>query len=140
MKNSVLFCIICLASAFSSQAQDDIQSIKKTISSFSKAGDKNDAVLLDNYLDTNYRVVMNRLFGSKEVNILSKAIYLDKIKSKEFGGDQRQLTFNEIVVNGTTATAKVVFKGTKMTFTSLLTLLKDSSGDWKLVCDVPVVS
>ncbi len=140
MKNSVLFCIICLAAAFSSQAQEDIREIKKTISSFSMAGDKNDVVVLDKYLDKNYRVIMNRLFGSDEVTVLSKTIYLDKIRTKEFGGDQRKLTFSEIVVNGSTATAKVIFEGSKMTFTSLLTLLKDSAGDWKLVCDIPVVS
>ena len=140
MKKSILFCILCVFTASTSMAQDDIKAIKKVIATFSKAGDQNDVVLLDKYLDQNYRVVMNRLFGSDEVSVLSKTTYLEKIKTKEFGDDQRKLTFDQIIVNGTTATAKVVFRGTKMTFTSLLTLLRDNAGEWKLVSDIPIIS
>ncbi len=117
----------------------EVKAIEKVIHGFSRAGDANDAVALEQYLDKNYRVVMNRLFGSKDVAVLSRLVYLDKIKSKEFGGDKRELTIKNIVVNGTTASAQVIFKGSKITFISLLTLLKDEKGVWKLVGDVPIV-
>ena len=82
---------------------------------------------------------MNRLFGSKEVSIMSKSVYLEKIKSKEFGGDERSLSIHSITINGTTALAKVSFLGKKMTFVSLLSLVKNANGSWLLINDMPMV-
>jgi hypothetical protein len=75
---------------------------------------------------------MNRLFGSTDVSIILKAVYLEKIKSKEWGGDTRILTIEEVVLNSTTASAKVVFEGTKMTFVSILMLVKNAYNKWVL--------
>jgi ketosteroid isomerase-like protein len=116
------------------------QAIKKVIIAFAKAGDNNDATTLGKYLDTNYRVVMNRLFGSTEVSVMPREVYLDKIKSKEFGGDDRKLKIEDINVNGTNASTKVTFKGSKMTFVSIILLVKDGNGQWKLISEVPMVS
>lgn len=117
----------------------DEKAIKETILAFSKAGDKNDAEKLASYLDDNYRVVMNRLFGSREVSTMSKEEYLEKIRTKEYGGDNRKVNVETIVLNGSTASAKVSLVGSKMTFVSILTLIQDENKDWKLVSDVPVV-
>lgn len=114
-------------------------SIEKTIQNYSIAGDKYDTDLLDSYLDPNFRIIMNRLFGSDEVLVMSKADYLQKIKSKDFGGDSRKIQIESITMNGTTACAKVSFVGSKMTFVSILSLIKDSEGKWKLISDLPVV-
>jgi hypothetical protein len=83
---------------------------------------------------------MNRLFGSTEVSVMPREVYLDKIKSKEFGGDDRKLKIEDINVNGTNASTKVTFKGSKMTFVSIILLVKDGNGQWKLISEVPMVS
>lgn len=114
--------------------------IIEVIQGFSLAGDKNDAQILSTYLDDNYRIVMNRLFGSKSVTSMSKTDYLKKIDSKVFGGDTRKVSFSHIIINGTTAFAQVIFKGKKATFNSLMILVKNETGDWKLVSDVPVIN
>jgi len=72
-----------------SAQKTEVQNVEKVIAAFSKAGDDNNAEKLATYLDDNYRIVMNRLFGSTEVSVMPKSVYLDKISSKEFGGDKR---------------------------------------------------
>lgn len=124
----------------SCQAQNsEMKNIEQTIVAFSQAGDENNATKLATYLDDNFRIVMNRLFGSTEVSIMPRAVYLEKIKSKEFGGDQRTVTIQNIETNGNSACAKVNFKGTKMTFVSLILFIQNSSGEWKLVNETPIV-
>ncbi len=117
----------------------DKKAIKETILGFSIAGDKNDADKLATYLDDNYRIVMNRLFGSSEVSVITRDIYLEKIRTKEYGGDNRKVEIESVVLNGSTASAKASFVGSKMTFVSILILIKDRNNEWKLVSDVPVV-
>ncbi|MEQ8475307.1 nuclear transport factor 2 family protein [Fulvivirga sp.] len=140
MDKSILIGLIgMLLSACATAQQSETEAIKATIKNFSNAGDFNDAKTLDKYLDENYRVVMNQLFGSTEVVIMPRSVYLEKIASKEFGGDSRDITIEKVLVNGNTASAKVTFKGTKMTFVSIVTLVKHQNGEWKMLSDVPVV-
>ncbi len=140
MKKAILIGLFGLFISTMSCAQKSEEiAIKNVIIAFSKAGDANDAQKLSAYLDDNYRIVMNRLFGSKEVSVMSKSAYLEKIKTKEFGGDKRTVTIQNSIINGTSAVVKVAFKGAKMTFVSLITLIKKENGTWILVSDVPVV-
>ncbi len=141
MKKFNLIALICLMFAgIASKAQTmELKNIEKIITEFSKAGDENNAEKLATYLDDNYRIVMNRLFGSTGVIVMQKAAYLEKIKSKEYVGDNRVLTIENIVINGPTANAKVIFKGSKMTFISLIELIQDTDGNWKLISDTPIV-
>ena len=140
MKNTILIGLIVLFANAPLQAQStDEKEIKDTVLAFAKAGDQNDVQTLEQHLDSNYRVVMNRLFGSSEVAIIPRSVYLEKIKSKEWGGDQRQVTFKNIIVNENVATAKVVLKGKKATFVSLMDLIKTEKGSWKLISDTPII-
>ena len=141
MKKIKLIALVCsIFSVMACNAQkNEMSKIEKVITEFSKAGDENNTEKLETYLDDNYRIVMNRLFGSKEVSVMSKKIYLEKINSKEYGGDKRVLTIDNIIINGTTASAKVSFKGTKMTFNSLILLIQNANGKWKLISDVPII-
>jgi hypothetical protein len=70
------------------------------------SGDQNDAVKLEVCLDDNFYAVMNRLFGSDAGSIMPKDICVEKVCSKEFGGDKRKVSVEEIVVNGQTACEK----------------------------------
>lgn len=141
MNKIKLVIIMCsMLSAIACNAQKiDMKNIENVITEFSKAGDENNVEKLAGFLDNNYRIVMNRLFGSTEVSVMPKSVYLEKIKSKEFGGDPRALKIENIIINGTTASAKVTFTGSKMTFVSLIMLLQNEEGDWKLISDVPTI-
>ncbi|WP_298474374.1 nuclear transport factor 2 family protein [uncultured Maribacter sp.] len=138
MKKLRILSLLLLLLTFSCTAQtSEKTSITETITAYSDAGDTNNTNALDKLLDSNYRVVMNRLFGSKSVRVISKSEYLKKIKSKEWGGDSRLLTIENIAINGTTASAKVTFKGKKATISSILILIQEEKGNWKLINDTP---
>jgi len=122
-----------------SAQKSEMKNIESTINQFVKAGDNSDAKKLATYLDDNFRVVMNRLFGSDQVATMEKSVYLEKIRSKEFGGDNRTVEIENILINGSTASAKVNLKGSKMTFISLLTLVQGADGNWKIIADTPMV-
>ncbi|MFS4449707.1 nuclear transport factor 2 family protein [Maribacter sp. 2307UL18-2] len=140
MNRIILMGIFALFMSAGCNAQSsDEKAIKETIIAFSKAGDKNDADKLATYLDDNYRIIMNRLFGSSDVSVMNKDTYLEKIKTKEYGGDNRKVEIETIVLNGSNASAKVSFIGSKMTFISTIILIKDEKNGWQLVSDVPVV-
>ncbi|WP_010182086.1 nuclear transport factor 2 family protein [Aquimarina agarilytica] len=136
---TILLAILGLSSSYS-QTANDAEAIKSVITAFAKAGDSNDSAALTNYIADDFRIVMNRQFGSNKVSIVPKSVYLKKIKTKEWGGDHRVLTFQDIIVNGISATAKVVSKGKKSTFNSIFVLIKDKKGTWKIISDVPVIS
>lgn len=78
---------------------------------------------------------MIRLFGSESVGIMDKSTYLEKIESKEYGGDKRELTIENVIVNGTSTSTKLSFKGEKTTFVSIILLIQNKEGKWKLISD-----
>jgi ketosteroid isomerase-like protein len=140
MKKKTMIALFGLSLSTISFAQtQETKEIKQVITSFSSAGDRNDAVELEKHLDDNYRIVMNRLFGSKEVSIMPKSAYLEKIRSKEFGGDKREVVIENVLINGNTASAKITFTGAKMKVVSLIFLIKNEEGLWKIVCDLPTI-
>lgn len=139
MKNLMMLLILSLL-AINAQGQNEpTKLITETITQFAKAGDTYDVQTLDKLLDNNYRVVMNRLFGSADVNIMDKTTYLSNISSKTFGGDTRTIDFQSIEITGNTAFVKVKLKGNKMTVISSMLLVEDQSGSWKIVSDMPVI-
>lgn len=141
MKHFMFILTLTLLASTASQAQNsDVQAIHATIEAFAQAGDHNNADRLAEVLDDNYQVVMNQLFGSQEVSVMPRAIYLEKIRSKEFGGDDREVTVESVLLNGLTASAKVSLVGEKMTAVSILTLVKDAEGQWKLIGDMPAIN
>lgn len=130
--------IIALAcTAYS--AKNAEKNVKKTIKTFATAADNQSTTDLKKVLHDDYRVVMNRLFGSEDCAVLSRDAYLKKIESKEWGGDKREVTIENLVVNGNTASAKVTFKGSKMTFVSLMNLVQNTDEEWMVISDMPTV-
>lgn len=146
MKKQLLIATVCTLGLFGCQAQSEtktnpeMKKIEATIHAFAKAGDDQDAVELDKLLDDNYRIVMNRLFGSTAVSVMPKSVYLDKIKAKEFGGDKREVTIEDMIVNHSVASAKVTMKSETMIFVSCLQLIQNAEGDWFLISDIPYVA
>lgn len=140
MKTQLSTILMTCFLALGCQAQmDETKAVKKTITRFAAAGDSNNSSEVSTFLDPNYRIIMNQLFGSSETAIVDRDTYLSKIASKEWGGDTRKLTFLSVDVNGNNASAKVEMKGSKMSMTSYMILVKDKDGNWKIASDVPVV-
>lgn len=140
MKTQILTMLFALVLTMGAYAQqDDYQAIEKVIYAFSKAGDQQDAKRMESLLHSEYRVVMNQLFGSSSVAVLPRAAYLSKIKAKEFGGDSREVSIEHLDVNGNNAVARVRQKGSKLTMVSHLQLVKNADGNWQLVADIPTV-
>jgi ketosteroid isomerase-like protein len=121
------------------QKSETTKTVKETITKFAKAADEQDSAALSIVLDENFRLTLNQLFGSTTTTIIDKKMYLEKIAAKEFGGDKREVTIDNVVIVGNNASAQATFKGAKMTIVTLLQLLKTSDGKWKIVNDLPAV-
>lgn len=140
MKNNLITLIFALLCSIGySQTPKEKAAVESAIRRFGELADRQDDQSLALLLDDNFRLVMNQLFGSVETMIMTKQMYLDKIKKKEFGGEKREVTIDTVVVVGKNASAKASFKGSKMTFVSLIHLIQDKTGNWKLVNDMPTV-
>lgn len=122
-----------------SETDPEVLAISDVILAFAKAGDGHDIATLERCLDSNYAVVMNRLFGSSDISIMYREVYLEKIRSKEFGGDKREVSIENVTINGNNASAKVIMKGSKMTFVSILVLVKNANGTWQIIYDLPSI-
>lgn len=141
MKKKVMMLVlatIAFAPAWS-QSSDDERAVKEAVSHFAQSADRQDAGALDKLLDANFRVIMNRLFGSTEVNVLTKDEYLEKIRAKEFGGETRKVRIEDVTIIGNTACAKVAFRGSQTSFTSFLQFVKTEDAHWRLVSDMPTL-
>ncbi len=140
MKKTLLAGMLAVFTATTALSQNpEEKAVKVAITNFAIAADNSDNVAIAKLLDDNFRIVMNQLFGSKEVSIMPKSVYVEKIRTKEFGGEPRKVTIENVMVNGNTASARVTYAGAKMTFVSLTSLIKNVDGQWKLVSEMPVV-
>ena len=140
MKNNLItlfFALIC--SIGYAQTPKEKENVESAIRRFGELADRQDDQSLALVLDDNFRLVMNQMFGSVEAMIMTKQMYLEKIKKKEFGGEKREVTIDQVVIVGKNASARASFKGSKMTFVSLIHLVQDKMGNWKLVSDMPTV-
>ena len=108
----LMFLVLFSVVGFSQQKTDE-KDIERTILLFAKLGDQQDADGLENLLDTNFRIVMNQLFGSEEIMVMSREVYLGKIRKKEFGGDQRKVRVHHTALNGNIAASRVSYEGEK---------------------------
>lgn len=138
MKTLMLLTLIGINMNLNAQKEDE-KAITTTIETFAKAGDNNDRETLATTLDDNYRIIMNRLFGGDVVSIMGKEVYLEKIATKEYGGDSREVEVKSITIVGTTACVNVLFKGQKMTFDTIMILVKNKGAEWKIISDTPQI-
>lgn len=141
MKITIFILLTVLMAMAGSQVKaqtPEMKEVKNTVKAYMTSGDQNDAKTMATLLDPNYRVIMNRLFGATEVSIMPREVFLQKIESKEFGGDKRTLTFSEVAVNGSTAVVNVKAKGMKSTIQTIIVLIKDDKNKWQLVSETPL--
>jgi Putative lumazine-binding len=154
MKSLISFCLYAV-SAFTAcgQAKSEVAKVApsvfdaKTASSEQKAvqeatmqflegADKSDVAMLDDVMHTNYRVVLNRVFGDN-VTMLDKPTYLKMIADKKIGGVSRQSNILSIVVVGNVAAVEATTTSEKSDLHIFLNFIKEIDGKWRLVSDTP---
>jgi Putative lumazine-binding len=141
MKNIVITTILTTIFSTTTMAQktNDETALREVITQFANAADLQDDKALEFLLDNNFRLGLNQLFGSKDLTLLNKQSYLQKIRSKEFGGDKRNVKIEQIIIIKNNASAQATFFGSKMTVVTLLQLIKTQDGYWKIVNDLPAI-
>ncbi len=78
---TLIFALLC--SIGYSQTPKEKAAVESAIRRFGELADRQDDQSLALLLDDNFRLVMNQMFGSVEAMIMTKQMYLDKIKKKE---------------------------------------------------------
>ncbi|MEQ9593047.1 MAG: nuclear transport factor 2 family protein [Cyclobacteriaceae bacterium] len=135
MKTIIL--IALLTFTLSAQAQGDKDVLKAVITKFVQAADAQKASELSSVLHSDFRIVMNQLFGSTEVALMDRKTYLQLVEEKKLGGDQRTIEFASIEIVNQNAAIKVILKGKTMVFESLIHAVKTKEGKWLLIDDLP---
>jgi hypothetical protein len=135
---STVFMFLTISNLFGQKMEEE-KLVKEAISKFAKAADERDEKALDEVLDNSFRLALNQMFGGKDVSVIDKKGYLERIREKKFGGDKREVTIEKVEIMNNNASARVTLKGTKFTLVTLLQLGKSSDGVWKIVNDMPSV-
>jgi Putative lumazine-binding len=137
MKNLVTILTLTMMTSLTTLAQTDKVSIEQVVNQFAKAGDLRDVVQLKNLLHDDFRLAMNRLFGSETVTLLTKPAYLKMVEDGKLGGDSRSVQILSIDITENNAAVKVSLKGKALTFQSYYHLVKNVAGQWQLINDLP---
>lgn len=139
MKKYVIITLVSLLTIPAMAQKKEEAKVKAVVEQFAGNADKQDAAAMKSVLHDNFRAVVNRAFGAEDVSIMDKPAYLQLLTDKKIGGDARKVTFSAIDINGNNASVKAIFQGEKLTFTTYLLLVKETSGEWKLISDMPVI-
>ncbi|MEO1257208.1 MAG: nuclear transport factor 2 family protein [Bacteroidota bacterium] len=139
MKLRTMIVIASMLACFAGTAQDqlDLANIETVVQNFARFGDQQNADGLDGILHPEYRAVVNRLFGSPEASLMNKATYLQLVRDKKIGGDERQVFLLSVDVVNNNASVKAIFEGKQLRFTTFISLIKSEEGKWLVVGDMP---
>jgi hypothetical protein len=137
MKNLVTILTLTMMTSLTTLAQTDKVSIEQVVNQFAKAGDLRDVAKLKDLLHDDFRLAMNRLFGSETVTLLTKPAYLKMVEDGKLGGDSRSVQILSIDITENNAAVKVSLKGKALTFQSYYHLVKNVAGQWQLISDLP---
>lgn len=137
MKNQFLIFIAIIMTSISTMAQSDQVLIEQLVNQFAKTGDQRDVAKLKNLLHDDFRIAMNRLFGSEKVDLLTKSTYLKMMEDGKLGGDNRTVQILSIDITQNNAAVKVALKGKALTFQSYYHMVKNVAGQWQLINDLP---
>lgn len=137
MKKIILLIILLNLKPISMKAQEQNQSIEKTILEFAEAADNRDISVLTSVLHDEFRVTLNHILGAEKVTILTKPLYLEMTKSGKIGGDKRKIEIVSIDQTENNAIAKVSLSGNVLNFISYYLLIKNPSGKWQILHDLP---
>ncbi|MEL7226572.1 MAG: nuclear transport factor 2 family protein [Cyanobacteria bacterium J06576_12] len=136
---SLMFFFLAAFLGFNVHAQDsnDLAAIEQAVRDFASAGDQQNVEKLETVLHPQFRAVVNRLFGSEEVSLMDKAVYLQLIEAGKIGGDERSVHILQLEVVGNNASVRAVLDGKAMHFTTFMSLVKNTDGSWQVIGDFP---
>jgi len=132
--------MLSLLAIITTQLNSDQQKVKNVATQFSQYADQQDVTAMSSILNEQYHTYLNRLMGGTQVKTLDKTTYLQMLKDKKIGGDDRKVTIESIDISGNNASVKIRMEGKKLNFASYLLLAKAESGDWQIVADMPSVA
>ncbi|GAB4415539.1 MAG: hypothetical protein OHK0039_24200 [Bacteroidia bacterium] len=135
---AMLWSVACTQSP--AQPTQDLAAVEAAVRAFAHMGDVQDADGLDRLLHPQFRAVVNRLFGSDEVSIMDKNLYLQLIRDEKIGGDQRQVHLVSVDVVNNQATVHAVLEGKALRFVTFVSLIKTADGRWQVVGDLPDIA
>lgn len=141
MKIISMFLAMSLIGSAVAMAQDKVEAkkIRQVVTDWAKAADAQDADAVAPFLDAHFRVIMNRLFGQSEVSVVDRDAYLQMVRDKKIGGQPRALKFRRITIAGSNAAVELEMTSPILHFHSLIQLVQDASGLWRLISDLPTV-
>lgn len=112
--------------------------VRAAVLQFSRFADEQRADRLEALLHPEFRV-WAQIKGQPGVMALSREVYLQKIRSKEFGGDARKVRIKTIQVRGDLALVVAESRGAKARFASSYHLVRGERG-WQLTNDMAEVT
>ncbi|MBL4650468.1 MAG: nuclear transport factor 2 family protein [Aureispira sp.] len=143
MKTLLLGTILCFAVTNSygknSPNQNPANAIIDVVEAFGKSADQQNATKMGKILHKDFRALLNRLFGGKDLSVTNKETYLSLLESKKIGGDNRTVIINSINIQGANAYVHATFKGEKLIFNTYLLLVEKEDGVWQIISDMPVI-
>lgn len=117
----------------------DEKQIRKLIEQVVVAGDKQDSDKMSAYLHDDFRVVLNRAFGSEKATLINKTSYCDMLAQKKIGGDKRELSIGHLEIREHIATVEATLTGQKAVFYSYYHLVKNENDKWVVISDMPLM-
>ena len=113
--------------------------IVSAVNQFVKASDNRNAANLNKVLHHEFRAMVNRLFGSEDMSIMTKDTYLSLIKEEKIGGDDRKVNILKVDVVNHNAYVKAELHGKEYKFTTYILLAERPKGNWQVVSDMPFI-
>jgi len=113
--------------------------ISTLIQSYVTALAKRSTEAIDALLHPEFKVLVNKSVALHASTFLSKATYLDMIRSGKAGGDDYKIEDLSIHVMGPTAMAQYTLHGRQTVMHVFLQLLQEDE-DWTIVSNMPYVT
>lgn len=139
MKTLLLATILCLGINNVYGHSNPAKAIIEAVEMFAKSADQQNVSKMEKILHKDFRALLNRLFGSKDLSVTNKATYLSLLEAKKIGGDDRKVIINSMDIKGSNAYVQATFHGKKLIFETYLLLVESENGTWQIVNDMPVI-
>lgn len=143
MKTLLLGTVLCLAIGNSygniNPKTNPAKAIIEAVEAFVKSADQQNVAKMEKILHKDFRALLNRLFGGKDLSVTNKETYLSLLEAKKIGGDDRKVIINSIDIKGPNAYVQATFQGEKLIFNTYLLLVENEDGGWQIVNDMPVI-
>ncbi|WMX14268.1 nuclear transport factor 2 family protein [Aureispira sp. CCB-E] len=139
MKTLLLGTILCLSLTDNYGQSNSAKGIVDVVEMFAKSADQQNVTKMKKVLHKDFRALVNRMFGSKDLSVTDKETYLSLLEAKKIGGDDRAVRINSISIQGANAYVHATFVGKKLIFNTYLLLVEQEDGTWQIVNDMPVI-